>query len=531
LKDSILQKGVISPVLLRPDGKPGKYYLVCGERRYRASQLAGLETIPAFIRTLSEEEAFDLQITENLQRKDVHPMKEAQAYQALIDASPEKNTVQELARRFAKSEFYITQRLSFNNLIPEMKKDFFEGKMLIGHAVLFARLQPDDQKAAYKECRYTAAYYSQDLKGKYRDLSEVDEWIEDAVNHRLDTACFDKKSESLVPGAGSCIKCQKRSGGGLLFADLKDKDRCFDGKCYNAKKLAHTVEQIHKLVLTEPSMPVVKELGDAMDAGVSKLVKENNLQVLEEYKDYEEAPKKDKTSTLALVIAGMNMGKVIGIKFKKTAKAVTAKSASGTGDEMAITPEEIDQQITGIKDRLKRAAELDADKVHTQITGKLSDLKPYQEPSNIDLYPAEYHGLVWLAFQHAGYGVLNELKKLLKIKASTYSEENLALCKAIAGASNEIKNYIIRCALAHEFISTSKLPSLKSPGAWIMRKVAEEYGAAIDIDSMEQLQKQVRDKREESAAKRIEALQKKKKELKPANKTVSKKRKQEKALK
>src|SRR5258706_15793493 len=74
LTDSIREKGVIQPILLRPDGKPGKYELVCGERRYRASLAVGkqdknADTIPSYIRNLTDEAALDMQITENLQRR------------------------------------------------------------------------------------------------------------------------------------------------------------------------------------------------------------------------------------------------------------------------------------------------------------------------------------------------------------------------------------------------------------------------------------------------------------------------------
>jgi ParB/RepB/Spo0J family partition protein len=511
LTDSISQKGVIQPVMLRPDGKPGKYYLVCGERRFNASKLAGLEEIPAYIKTLSDEEAFDLQITENLQRKDVHPMKEAQAYKALMDAN-KKNTVAELAHRFGKTEAYITQRLSFNTLIPEMRKEFFEGKMLIGHAILFARLTVVDQKEALKNCKEN---YGPE-KGQYESIEDVKEWIEDEIMHELGQAPFDKKDEKLVAKAGSCTNCPKRSGGNLLFSDVKEKDRCFDGKCYADKKIAHTIKQINELVLTEPAMPVVKMWGTEKSVPeVQKLLADNKVKILVKYDDFDEASKKDKSSTMALCIAGNEMGSIVGIKFKGTEKAKAARAASAESDKEVLTAEAIDEQINGIKERLKRSAELDEDKVHARITERLVGLKPYTDVAeeHTDLLNTEYDALVYLAYEHTGYEGKKKIDKLLNVKkTSSYREQEIAIAEAISVAPAKMKCFIVRSFIANEYVALNILPSMKSPKAWLVRRVAEGY-PGIPVHAYEQEQKTAREKREDSAKKRITALQEKKKEI------------------
>lgn len=81
LADSIRQKGVLQPINVRPIPDSDKYEIVFGERRYRASQIAGLEEIPVTVSDYSDAEAEEIAITENLQRKDVSPMEEADAYQ------------------------------------------------------------------------------------------------------------------------------------------------------------------------------------------------------------------------------------------------------------------------------------------------------------------------------------------------------------------------------------------------------------------------------------------------------------------
>jgi len=116
LSDSIRQVGVLQPVLVRPKGK--KFEIVCGERRFRACVLAELKTIPAIIRSLTDDEALEIAITENLQRKDISPIEEAIAYKRLADTG--RYDVANLSVRFGKSEAYIRNRIKLNDLINEI---------------------------------------------------------------------------------------------------------------------------------------------------------------------------------------------------------------------------------------------------------------------------------------------------------------------------------------------------------------------------------------------------------------------------
>ena len=86
LAESIKQQGVLQPITVRPIADTDRYEIVFGERRYRASVIAGLEEVPAIISELSDEEAQEMAVTENLQRKDVTPTEEANAYKQLIDS-------------------------------------------------------------------------------------------------------------------------------------------------------------------------------------------------------------------------------------------------------------------------------------------------------------------------------------------------------------------------------------------------------------------------------------------------------------
>ena len=118
LAESIKQQGVLQPITVRPVDGTDRYGIVFGERRYRASVIAGRDEIPAIVTELSDEEAEEMAITENLQRKDVTPVEEAAAYQRLIESG--RHTVQTLAQLFGKNENYIRTRLKLTALIPEI---------------------------------------------------------------------------------------------------------------------------------------------------------------------------------------------------------------------------------------------------------------------------------------------------------------------------------------------------------------------------------------------------------------------------
>ena len=117
LAESIRQQGVLQPIGVRPIAD-NRFEIVFGERRYRASLMAELAEIPATVMEISDETAEEMAITENLHRKDVTPIEEANAYQKLIDSG--RHDVQSLTVQFGKTEAYIRTRLKFVSLIPEI---------------------------------------------------------------------------------------------------------------------------------------------------------------------------------------------------------------------------------------------------------------------------------------------------------------------------------------------------------------------------------------------------------------------------
>ena len=131
LADSIAEHGLLQPILVRPL-PDGGYQIVAGERRWRASRMAGLSEIPAVIRELSERDAAQLALVENLQREDLNPLEEAEGYGVLIETYG--LTQEEAAKSVGKSRPAVTNALRLLSLPEGVKALLREGKLSAGHA-------------------------------------------------------------------------------------------------------------------------------------------------------------------------------------------------------------------------------------------------------------------------------------------------------------------------------------------------------------------------------------------------------------
>lgn len=151
LADSIAEKGLIQPIVVRPRhnsrGAPVEvalYEVVAGERRYRAAKLAGLEQVPCIVRELDDVAVLEIQVVENNQREDVHPLEEADGFARLMKV--DGYSVERIAQRIGTSTKYVYDRVKLLQLVPELQKVFVEGEISAGHAILLARLTPEEQR-------------------------------------------------------------------------------------------------------------------------------------------------------------------------------------------------------------------------------------------------------------------------------------------------------------------------------------------------------------------------------------------------
>jgi ParB family transcriptional regulator, chromosome partitioning protein len=129
LKDSILEHGILQPLVVRKSIKG--YEIVVGERRFRAAREAKLETVPAVVRELSEQQMMELAVLENLQREDLNPIEEGAAYQTLMDKL--KLTQEEVAKRLGKSRPHVANHIRLLSLPPKIQELISTGKISMGH--------------------------------------------------------------------------------------------------------------------------------------------------------------------------------------------------------------------------------------------------------------------------------------------------------------------------------------------------------------------------------------------------------------
>lgn len=149
LAGSIADHGVLQPILVRPQIYGG-YQIVAGERRYRASRMAGLTEIPAIVRELDDSQTMQLALIENLQRQDLSPMEEAQGYRTLMDTYGFSQ--EEVARTVGKSRSAVANTLRLLGLPEEIKPLLEEGRLSAGHArALLGLNDPKEIEAAAKK--------------------------------------------------------------------------------------------------------------------------------------------------------------------------------------------------------------------------------------------------------------------------------------------------------------------------------------------------------------------------------------------
>jgi ParB family chromosome partitioning protein len=133
LTNSIREKGVMQPLLVRPSGgQPNTYEIIAGERRWRAAQRAGLNDVPVLIRDVDDKEALELAIIENVQRADLNPLEEAQGYGQLMEQFG--YTQQDLAQVIGKSRSHVANTLRLLKLPPDVRDMLTRGELTAGHA-------------------------------------------------------------------------------------------------------------------------------------------------------------------------------------------------------------------------------------------------------------------------------------------------------------------------------------------------------------------------------------------------------------
>lgn len=251
LAKSIHSKGILLPLVVRPVN--GHFEIVAGARRFRAAQRAGLCEVPVRVSVLSDTEAQETQIIENLLRSDLHPFEEAQGFRALLETDGTKYTVETIAAKTGKPAAFIAKRMKLLDLVQPVAETFLAGHIGIEHALLIAKLASDMQEKALSHC--FDGYAGNTSEQSLVPVSRLQAWIEHNVYLSLKSVPFSKDDEALVPEAGSCANCPKRTGfNTLLFSEVRE-DSCVDAACFNRKLDAHITLRVTKM----PNLVMISE--------------------------------------------------------------------------------------------------------------------------------------------------------------------------------------------------------------------------------------------------------------------------------
>lgn len=254
MRESIARHGVLQPLVVRAiegrDGSDGQplYEIVSGERRWRASEGAQ-DTLPCMVQPLTDLEVLEIQVIENVQRDDLHPLEEADGYEQLLLDPPwwspnhrprvQGYSIDELALRIGKSRSHIYARLRLLGLTPAARHAFFEQAFGIGSALQIARLNTQHQEELVQALLHDAA------KGAAWTADTISHTVQQRYMLRLAGAPFKLHDATLLPEAGACAVCPKRSGANPeLFDDITEADTCADRACFARKCEAHEVQAI-----------------------------------------------------------------------------------------------------------------------------------------------------------------------------------------------------------------------------------------------------------------------------------------------
>lgn len=562
LAASIKEKGVLQPILVRLRSDTN-YEIVAGERRYRASKLVFMEikerdTVPAIIRQLDDQEVREMQLIENFQREDVHPMEEAVAIKAAVDGG--KYSFEDIAAKVGKKIHYIRQRMKLNDLTPEWQKLFFRHGVSIGDAFKLCTLPAQQQKEIYKD-----QVGKDDGTGTY----SINTWVLDRYKGNLHSAAFDLNDAALDKKVGACSGCQFNTAVSQLFPEDVKSPRCTNIACFKHKSDIHFKKELQKAIddptiiliydhygepdivkqlrkeghevlregyyhdvqaLRSPTKPdwlEFKEENDDEDMTEAEIKKNFDA----EMKDYEEQQaafdKKVATGKYKKAFMvyddGYDTGKFVFVEINKKGATKEAKKAVEKG---TAGIEDIDAEITRIREREKRSKELDGEKVWREINALYSDKSLIHEG---ELSSQELTAVMVALYEKLDYSQKGRFERAFSKSSSS------SIAKGVGTHTHKILNKALRIFLT-ETLNINYGSHLKDGKQMALKAVIEQY-LPEKVKEIEAAQAVRAEKRQKNVDKRITQLQETKKELlkeekpKPATKAATKRAPVKKAAK
>lgn len=270
---SMQQTGQLQPICVRGSGE--HYEIVYGERRYRAAQRAGFTHIKALVyEHLTDEDAEDMAITENLQREDVAPLEEAAAFLRALKTG--RHTVSTLVDKFGKSERYIRSHLKLNDLIEPLANLLEREEIIESMAIELAKYPSEVQQCVFEE------HFANDGHNSWKNTSprQVGQYLLDRYMTKLNTYKFDKTE---------CSTCAENTANNILFSDLAEGCAgCENRACMIRKNDEFLVEKAIRMQRNDPRTLLAVEVGRYSDAVLERLTSQGyTVEVIDTYSMWE----------------------------------------------------------------------------------------------------------------------------------------------------------------------------------------------------------------------------------------------------
>lgn len=563
--------GIISPLTLRKMPS-GRYELVVGERRLKAAQMLRLKEIPAVIKILTDAEVTELQLSENIQRENPHPMDEAQGIGQMQQTY---QSFEAIAARLGKSKTYVYSRIKLLQLIEPLREMFYADVISIQEAYDIAALSAQSQQEFFDqfcaEWKETEDFTISNLR---HALSRF--------KYDLKNAPFDTKDKKLVPEMGACTNCPFNSAAlKTLFPETAAEAICTKRECYQTKCDTQFIRMANRTIKNEQPVAVIYDW--QFTASLQKLLDTiPELDGLEQYgrnevamhqpplqpdrndytiepdeeddqQDWDENEGEEIVETItAETAAGTfdeagynaawqeyetdleefqqltqtgNLSKGLLVSATKSSMVlfsldtfsysssngktgVTAKEVQQAIQAGTATPELLEAEMDRIRSREARAKELDSEKIQLSIHAAFIESNS-DISSIITLTEADLTAARLIVYQSLDYSARNTVNKMFsEVLSPQEGEAEWSFCDGLQKLTDQQYSYLIRMAIGGK--SDGKLPHDRT--GEMVRRVAQQAGT--DIAAIAKLQEDKATTREDKLKLRIAELATKIKRLK-----------------
>lgn len=524
--EQIRQHGILSSLILRPT-KKDFYELVVGERRLRAAQIIGLTEVPGRVVELTDEQVLEIQLDENMNRENPHPLDEAEAIKIMLKIG---YCIDEISLRLGRSKGLIYNRIKLSELIESLKEMFISNQLNIQSATELAGLDTDSQTEFFEK-------YCKNWKEKGFSLDRFS-YLLDQYKMNLKNAPFDPRDKSLIEKAGACTDCPFNSSTiKSLFPAMEETSICRNKKCYLLKCSASLENSIANILQAEriDVLAVPYRLSDIESAALLKFpdlqeLPQKDFYDLDRYnmpikpkkeaftvdkkldnQGYAKAEEAYKSKLEELKIA-VDSGEVkkglrinndtaelfyyYAVKQKGNSIGVTAEQVKSAIKNGTATAELLQQEIERLESREKRAKELDQikiqEKLHELFINKKNTLKNTTALTKADQIAAR-----WIIMECLSYGIKDNVLKAIFPKQGFSMLDKFKKYQAVAKLTDKQFAFLIRSVLAG--LSESKNPEF--PTSYFLYNVAAESG--MDVKAIEAEQEDIAKIRQKRVADKI----------------------------